>query len=134
MVDRGYANFDGLEVLIRQVNVLQHAAKQRRLLFRLSRATVGKALAMCVRFRKIVLVGPSAGFDEMIDVRSISAVSIREDTQGCRFEAALVLRHKGLRIAPDVVEVQRLVGAGGEIRSFRKQLDLQREQITEDAR
>ena len=78
VIDRGDAEFDGVEILISEIDGRQRVLEERSLLHRLAFETIGKTLAAGVGLCQFVFVVPTAVLDEMVDVRAVSAVGIAE--------------------------------------------------------
>ena len=132
-VDGGDAEFDRIEVLVGELHVGQHALQQRPVLHGAPAATVGKALALRVRLGEFVLVVPAAAVDQVIDVGAVRALGIAEHAQRRALEIAAVLRLVAQGVLADEVHFLGLIGRGGQERSLGEQLDLQRQQVAEDA-
>jgi hypothetical protein len=133
VIDRGDAELDRLQVLIREVDIGQHAAEQLALAHRLAVGAVGVALARGVGVGELVLVVPCAAVDQVIDVGTVGTFGVAEHAQRRRREIAAVRRLVRERVFAHEVVALGFVGARGEERRFGEHAGLQRQQIAEDA-
>ena len=134
VVDGGDTEFDRIEVLISELHIGQHALQQRGLLDRPAAAAIGETLAPRIGFGQLVLFCPAAAFDKIVDVRAVGAFGIAVDAQRGNLERAAMLALISQRVLSDEVHLGRFIGGGGHVGRLGQQLDLQRHQITEDAR
>ena len=121
------------EVLVGEIDGGERVLQQCGLLHRLALEAVGKTLAAGIGLGEFVLVVPAAVLDQMVDVRAIGAVGIAEHAQRRRFQIAMVRGLIGQRVLANEILLDRLVGGGRQEAGFREQLDLQRQQVAEDA-
>ena len=113
----------------------EHALHQGGARFGAAIAAIGKALAAGVGVGQFALVGPLAAFNQVVDVGAIGPFGIAVHAQGSDLQSAAVLLLVGQGMAADGVHGQRLVFGGcGQIGGFGEQTNLQRHQVTEDAR
>ena len=132
-VDGGHAQFDRFEVLVGQIDALQDVREHAVLALGAAAHAIGETFAANEGLGKFVLVVPGAAIDELVHVGAIGVLGIAEDPQRRRFDIAAMLGHEGERVGTDEILLQRLIGAGGEQRGLGQQLDLQGQQIAEDA-
>ena len=97
-------------------------------------APESKAFAAGVGLGNFALVVPAAALDQVVHVGAVRAFGIAVHAQCGDFQGAAVFFLVGQRVLADPVLLQRLVGGGGHIGSVGQQLDLQRQQVAEDAR
>ena len=132
MIDGGDAEFDGIEILVGDVHVLQHVGQHRFLSRRATVNAIGETLATNERFGQFVLVVPAAAIDQMVDVGAVGAIGIAEHAQCSLRDIASMRVLAGQRVLADEVHLKRLVGLRRKQGGFGDQLGLQRQQVAEN--
>ena len=120
--------------MIGQLHICECAFEQGGLLHCAPSTSVGKAFAACVGFSQFTLVSPATAFHQVVDVGAISTFCVAVDTKGSNLKRAAVLLLVSQRMLANPVHLKRLICRCSQKSRFCQQLDLQRHQVTKDAR